>query len=595
LIGTKPTAPFTFQVNLATAGNYDFYVQATDNLNATATTLAQTVIGTIQPPVVAASADVWRLMNQATFGPTPTEIQRVNTLGIANWIDDQFTKPISGYPDTRFNRIQLKETPDCTNRDPAGNNYPANSPQAQCVRDHLTLNMLQRDFWTNAVAGQDQLRQRVAWALSQILVISGTEQDLSYAHVMSRYQQIFFEEAFGNFSNILRRVSLSPAMGNYLDMVNNDRPSGTRVPNENYAREIKQLFSIGLDELKIDGTPLLDAQGQRIQTYDQADIAEFARVFTGWTYANADGTPPTKKNGSYYGAPMQPFPSTATSGHDPNPKTLLDPAGGANPTVLPAGQTIQQDLQAAVDNVFMHHNTGPFISKQLIQRLVTGNPSPAYVQRVATVFNNNGAGVRGDLKAVVRAILTDTEARGPAKADPTFGTLREPVLMITSLVRALNGVTDGSALGDRAANLNQRPYYSPTVFNYFQPDFTLPGTSVLAPEFTIYNSNSAVARTNLVYNLVYAGIAPDGNLDRATGTKLNTIQFEQYAADAAMLTDKVSEMLLGGPLPAAARTAVMTAVQAIALSATPTAQQKTDRARMAVYLVASSNHFQIQR
>jgi hypothetical protein len=217
------------------------------------------------------------------------------------------------------------------------------------------------------------------------------------------------------------------------------------------------------------------------------------------------------------------------------------------------------------------------------------------VQRVATVFNNNGAGVRGDLKAVVRAILTDTEARGPAKADPTFGTLREPVLMITSLVRALNGVTDGSALGDRAANLNQRPYYSPTVFNYFQPDFTLPGTAVLAPEFTIYNSNSAVARTNLVYNLVYAGIAPDGNLQNATGTRLNTIQFEQYATDAAALTDKVSDMLLGGPLPAAARTAVMDAVNAIVLSATPTAQQKTDRARMAVYLVASSNHFQIQR
>ena len=595
LIGTKPTAPFTFQVNLATAGNYDFYVQATDNLNATATTLAQTVIGTLQPPVVAASADVWRLMNQATFGPTPTEIQRVNTLGIGNWIDDQFTKPISGYPDTRFNRIQLKETPDCTNRDPAGNNYPANSPQAQCVRDHLTLNMLQRDFWTNAVSGQDQLRQRVAWALSQILVISGTEQDLSYAHVMSRYQQIFFEEAFGNFSNILRRVSLSPAMGNYLDMVNNDRPSGTRVPNENYAREIKQLFSIGLDELKIDGTPLLDAQGQRIQTYDQADIAEFARVFTGWTYANADGTPPTKKNGSYYGAPMQPFPSTATSGHDPNPKTLLDPAGGANPTVLPAGQTIQQDLQAAVDNVFMHHNTGPFISKQLIQRLVTGNPSPAYVQRVATVFNDNGLGVRGDLKAVVKAILMDPDARGNVKTDPTFGSLREPVLMLTSMIRGLSGITDGNTLSARTSALGQNPYFSPTVFNYFQPDTTISGTSVLAPEFGIHNSNSAVARANLVYTMVYTNIAPDANIPNAVGTKLNVQQFEALADNPSAMCDQINTVLMGGNFPAFARDQVVIAVNAIAQNPNPAqVQWRTDRARMAVYLMASSYHFQVQ-
>ena len=245
--------------------------------------------------------------------------------------------------------------------------------------------------------------------------------------------------------------------------------------------------------------------------------------------------------------------------------------------------------------MFIHANTGPFISKQLIQRLVTGNPTPGYVQRVTQVFNNNGAGVRGDLKAVVRAILLDAEARGPAKTDPTFGTLREPVLMITGLIRALNGVTDGAGLGDRASNLNQRPYYAPTVFNYFQPDATVPGTSILAPEFAIYNSNSAVARTNLVYQLVYTGVNPDGNLMNATGTRLNHIQFEPLATDAAVLTDKVSEMLLGGPLPAAARTAVMNAVQAIALSATPTAQQKTDRARMAVYLIASSNHYQIQR
>ena len=177
----------------------------------------------------------------------------------------------------------------------------------------------------------------------------------------------------------------------------------------------------------------------------------------------------------------------------------------------------------------------------------------------------------------------------------TAGNLREPVLMFTGLVRALNGVTDGSALGDRAGALQQRPYYAPSVFNYFQPDSMVPGTSILAPEFGIYNSNAAVARTNQVYSLVYGGINPDGNLADAKGTRLNTMQFEPFATEAATLTDKVSEALLGAALPAAARNLVITAVNAITLSATPTAQQKTDRARMAVYLIASSNHFQIQR
>ena len=591
-IGEKLASPWTFTDTITGTGQASYHADATDNVGNSSATLPQVV--TAQNPVaitVSGDADTWRLLNQATFGASQAEAARVKALGITGWINDQFTKPMSGYPSSRYNKVQLNETADCTTRDPLGNNYPSNSPQAICVRDHLSLAMMQRDLYTQGVYGADQLRQRVAWALSQILVISAVEQDLSRAHVMSRYQQILFDEAFGNFENILKRITVNPAMGNWLDMVNNDRPDPTRgrVPNENYAREIMQLFSIGLVELKVDGTPLTDALGQEIPTYDQDDIKEFARIFTGYTYARADGAPITAKNGVYYGADMGVYPGTATTGHDTNAKTLL------NGQVVPAGQTPQQDLDAAVRNVFMHANTGPFIAKQLIQRMVTGNPTPAYVQRVAQVFNNNGAGVRGDLRAVVRAILVDAEARGPAKTDPAFGTLREPVLMISSLIRALNGVTDGAALGDRAANLNQRPYYAPTVFNYFQPDFTLPGTSILAPEFAIYNSNSAVARTNLVYNLVYAGIAPDGNLANATGTRLNTMQFDQYATDAALLTDKVSDVLLGGPLPAAARTTVINAVQAIALAATPTAQQKTDRSRMAVYLIASSNHYQIQR
>ena len=599
-IGEKTVSPYTMTDAITTNGQTRYSADAVDDVGNVSTTLTQVVAAQTPPASAQRDPDVWRLLNQATFGASLAEAPNVIAKGIAGWVDDQLSQPvISGYPSSRYNKIQLNETPDCTTRDPLGNNYPSNSPQSTCVRDHLSLAMVQRDLFTNANGSPDQLRQRVAWALSQILVISGVENDLSKAYVMARYQQILFEEAFGNFETILRRVTLSPAMGNWLDSVNNDRPDPTkgRVPNENYAREIMQLFSIGLVELKGDGTPLTDANGEAIPTYDQDDIKQFARVFTGYTYANPDGSAITKKNGVYYGADMGVYPGTATTGHDTDAKTLLDTTtdGVSNPTVLPAGQTPQQDIDGAVHNVFMHPNTGVFIGKQLIQRLVTGNPSPAYVQRVANVFNNNGAGVRGDLKAVVRAILLDAEARGPAKTDPAFGTLREPVLMITGLIRALNGVTDGSSLGDRAANLQQRPYYSPTVFNYFQTDATVPGTSIVAPEFGIYNSNAAVSRTNLVYSLVYGGIGPDGNLIDAVGTRLNTIQFEPLATDAAVLTDKVSEALLGGPLPTAARDAVITAVNAIALSATPTAQQKTDRARMAVYLVASSNHFQIQR
>jgi uncharacterized protein (DUF1800 family) len=539
--------------------------------------------GCYSQPVVSASADAWRLLNQATFGASEAELARVKALGIDGWISDQFQQPMSAYPDARYSHIQLQETPDCTTRDPLGNAYPATAPQALCVRDHLTLAMVQRDFFTNAVNAPDQLRQRVAWALSQILVISAVEPDLSYAYVMARYQNILFEEAFGNYETLLQRITLSPAMGNWLDMVNNDRPDGRgRVPNENYAREILQLFGIGLTELKNDGSPILDASGQPVPTYDQDDIKEFARVFTGWTYANANGTAATRKNNPYYATPMVPYPITATTGHDTNAKLLL------NSVTLPANQTIQKDLTDGTRNVFVHANVGPFVGKQLIQRLVTGNPSPAYVARVAAVFNDNGSGVRGDMKSVIRAILTDPEARGDVIADPRFGSLREPVLMITGLLRALSGFTDGNRLADAAGNLGQRPYYAPTVFNYFPPDATIPGSSTLAPEFGIHTTNTAVARANLVFTIVYNGYNADATIANAIGTKVNTQQFEALAGNPAGMVDAVSMVLLGAPMPSAARDAVVAAVNAVAVTDRP------NRARMAVYLVASSYLYQVQ-
>jgi uncharacterized protein (DUF1800 family) len=377
-------------------------------------------------------------------------------------------------------------------------------------------------------------------------------------------------------------------MGNYLDMVNNDHASGTRVPNENYAREIMQLFSIGLEELDVDGTVKLDLSGMPKPTYDQAQIKEFAKVFTGLTYADAanpTATTATKKTGvRYYAAPMVPYPVTSTAGHEQIEKYLL------NGTVLPAGQAALKDQADAVHNVFMHPNTPVYIGRQLIQRLVTGNPSKAYVRRVAQKFVDNGAGVRGDMKAVIKAILLDPEARGGGSAsDPTFGSLKEPVLMITNLIRTLSGVTDGNRLEAFASGLGQRPYYSPTVFNYFPPDTTIQGTSVLAPEFLIHTTQSAIARANLVYNMVYNPSGVDNTLINSTGTRLNLAQFESLAADPVALVDKVDQVLMAGQMPAAAKSAIVTAVNAVAATST------LARAQMAVYLMASSYYYQVQR
>ena len=593
-------SPYSFTTAALPAGTHMIYATATDTLGTVTSTLTQNVVAIAGPPPVATTdADVWRLLNQATFGASQSEAAKVLSMGIGNWIDSQMTQPASGYPDTKYNVISLKPTPTCNMQDPQGKNYPADSPQAVCARDQLTLAGVQRDFFTNALTAPDQLRQRVAWALSQIAVISGNESNLFYAHVMARYQNIMFEEAFGNYQTLLQKITLSPAMGNYLDMANNDRASGARVANENYAREIMQLFSVGLQELFDDGTTINDTDGIPIPTYDQTTIKEFAKIFTGYTYADpaSPGSPATKKNPSYYAANMVPYPITANSGHETSIKTLLSytDQGVVTTGIVPANQVPPQlDLDMAVQNVFMHPNTPAYISRQLIQRLVTGNPSKAYLSRISAVFKNNGAGVRGDMKAVVKAILLDPEARGPGNPDPTFGTLREPVLAITSAIRALNGITDGNRLPNAANNLGQNPYFAPTVFNYFPPDATIPGTATLAPEFAIHTTNSAVARANLMYTLVYNGYSPDATIPNATGTRLDLSQFAALANNPAAMVTRYSEVLTGGQLDPAAQALVVTAVTAVPISATPTAAERMARAQMGAYLILSSYHFQVQ-
>ena len=492
-------------------------------------------------------------------------------IGAARWVDEQLAMPPTRY--TAFTPWPATRPDTCVN----DSTLPL-TPTSFCQRDNYTLFQLQREFFVNALTAPDQLRQRVAFALSQILVTSGTEISLAYA--MQRYQQILSDQAFGNFRDLLTQVTLSPAMGRYLDMVNNLKPNPTTgvEPNENYARELMQLFSLGTVELGPDGAPLLDSYGKTIPTYTQDDVEGFAHVFTGWTYPLAPGAVARNLNPAYYDGAM----NERSQYHDYSAKTLID--GSAPPNL-----TMSADLANAINVVFNHPNVGPFISKQLIQKLVTGNPSPEYVARVAAVFNNNGAGVRGDLKSVVRAILLDFEARGVAKDDPGYGRLREPAQFVVAVARALNASSDGVFLRAQANAMSQPVFNAPSVFNFYPPDYVVPGTTILGPEFALQNTTTAFARINYVNSLVYSTINPDQTVYGATGTQPNWSSLTALAGNPPALVDKLNRLLLHGTMSTAAQSAVVTAVNAVS------ATDALARAKAAFYLVATSSQYQVER
>ena len=511
-------------------------------------------------------ADAIRLLEQSTFGPNDTLLAHVQSIGTQAFLNEQFAAPPSQYPAFKYV--------------PAGQQamFCATDPDPQCARDYYSLFLLQNGFFQNALSANDQLRQRVAFALSQILVTSGTDINLAYG--MAKYQQIFLDNAFGNYEDILTKVTLSSVMGDYLNMVNNDKPANGVSPNENYAREIMQLFSIGVSELNQDGTLIFDAGGTPIPTYDQGDAIEgFAHVFTGWTYPVLPGVPARKHNPKNFLSDMVPVDSN----HDKGAKTLL------NGVTLPAGQSIQSDLTNAIHNIFMHPNVGPFIGKQLIQKLVTGDPTPHYVSRVAAVFNNNGQGVRGDVKAVINAILTDPEARGAIKLDPGYGKLREPVLFMAAAARALNTASDGVYFQQQSTQLGQRLFYPASVFNYYPPTYVLPGTVALAPEFAIQNSSTAINRYNFANTLSFGTIAPLATLPGAIGTKPDWTGLSALAGNPNALLDKLNVLLLHGTMPAAMRASIVPAINAIA------ATDPLTRAKTAFYLVVTSPQYQVER
>ena len=362
-------------------------------------------------------------------------------------------------------------------------------------------------------------------------------------------------------------------------MVNNDKPVAGVNPNENYARELLQLFSIGLWELRQDGTELTDAAGEPIPTYDQATVEGFAHVFTGWTYPLLPGTQQRTHNPKNFLGDM----TAVAANHDTSAKLLLDGY------VEPANLAMDVDLANAIHNIFQSPDQGPFVVKQLIQKLVTGDPSPQYVGRMAAVFNNNGQGARGDLKAVVGAILTDPEARGDVKLDPGYGKLREPVLYLTGATRALNAKSDGASLGPAGATLGQNVFYAPSVFNYYPPDYALPGTSLTGPEFALQNSSTYVNRANIANTLAFGAIAPLPNYPGATGTQLDFSALQAVAGDAEVLADKLDALFLHGAMPAAMRAGLVTAIDALP------ATDPLARAKAGYYLVVTSSEYQVER
>jgi uncharacterized protein (DUF1800 family) len=509
-------------------------------------------------------ADATRLLEQTTFGPTDALVAHVQAEGATGWLNEQFAAPESRYPAFAY-------------APPDGATFCAGSADPNCLRDNYSLFLLQNAFFVNALTKPDQLRQRVAFALSQIFVTSGI--DIHVVYGMAAYEQLLLDNAFGNFEDLLTKVTLSPAMGDYLNMVNNDKATGSVQPNENYAREVMQLFTIGVWELNDDGSQLLDAQGAPIATYTQDTVAGFATLFTGWTYPLMAGATQGNHNPKYFLGSMVGVPAN----HDFGAKTLLEG------TVDAAGKPMASDLAFAVQNLSSHPNVGPFIGKQLIQKLVTGNPSPQYVARVSAVFDNDGTGVRGNLKAVVTAILTDPEARGDAKTDPSYGKLREPVLFLTAAARALGTASDGVYFGQQARNLGQDVFNAPSVFNYYPPDYVVPGTSVLGPEFALQNASTAINRYNFANSFAFGTIPPLSTLPGATGTQPNWSALQGLAANPASLVAELNSLLMHGTMPA-----TMQSTLSSAISQVPASDPLT-RAKTAFYLAITSPQYQVER
>jgi uncharacterized protein (DUF1800 family) len=510
------------------------------------------------------ASDAARFLVQATYGPTTAAITSLQSQTYSAWIEQQLALP------TASHIAYVDSLPSVPGED-------------------LYHWEGRESIWKQAIQGQDQLRQRVALALSEILVASSEDSELYQAEPVAAYMDVLDRDAFGNFRQLLGDVALSPSMGVYLDMLSNDKenPETGQNPNENFAREILQLFSVGLYKLHPDGTLQLDTLGLPIATYDQDVIKGFAQVFTGWTFANQDHTVDWR---FYWPEPDWRHPMEVWNEHHSTAgKRLL------NGVVLPPNQSPQADLTAALDNIFQHSNVGPFLCKGLIQRLVISNPSPGYVYRCGQAFNNNGQGVRGDMKAVVRAVFLDWEARSPDLIDTQgYGKVREPMVRFVALLRALNAQppADGRFRyywqNNAEWGLNQVPLGSPTVFNFFDPAYSQPGeiaaAGIASPELYIINSTSVFGTPNFIGGVLFQGYADDN-------TEI-TLDYSYLigAGSNSILLDRVNQLFYAGRMSAGTRTILNTALSDPDFPTNP-----LERAQTVVWLVNISPEFAVQR
>ena len=518
------------------------------------------------PPAAAPTAtEASRFLAQASMGATREQIARVQAIGYAGWLDEQIalaasaSASISG---TRWDWLVSKGFDALANK-----NGEAGADAA---------------IWRKMLSAPDTLRQRITLALSEILVASVSGFNGGWkTFSAAAYLDLLEAQAFGNYRSLLQHVSTSAPMGEYLTFRGNLKfnASTGALPDENYARELMQLFTIGLTQLNIDATPKLTAGAQQ-ETYSLDDIAGLARVFTGWNYdlAGTDTNTPDFKR--------RPMALTA-SRHESASKSFLG-------TTIPAGTSGEESLRLALDAIFAHANVAPFVGRQLILRLVCSNPSPAYVTRVAGVFNNDGAGVKGNLKAVIKAILLDDEARNPARlADPGFGKQREPVLRLAAWARAFkaDSVNDSWSVGntsDPATRLGQSPLRAPSVFNFFRPGYVPPNSAIasaglVAPEFQITNESSVVGYVNYMQSVISKG-AGDVKADYASLLPLGD--------NAAALLDELNLLLAAGQLSSATLALMTKAVGSMAAGTEPS---RLNRIYAALVLVLAAPEFIIQK
>ena len=518
--------------------------------------------GSSAPEAKPTAAQASRLLSQATFGANDAAIARLSDLGTAAWFDEQFAQPQTLHVD-----------------------YMNAAQSALPAGTTISQNQFFESFWKQVASGNDQLRQRVAFALSQIFVISYQNSTLaSMPRGVAGYYDMLGANAFGNFRDLLENVALHPMMGVYLSSLKNQKTAGSRVPDENFAREVMQLFTIGLRQLNQDGT---DTRVPADATYTNDDIKGLAKVFTGWSWAGPDksstrffgGTPEPDRDWR----PMQNYPTY----HETLPKSFLG-------VTIPANTSGEASLKIALDTLFNHPNVGPFIGRQLIQRLVSSNPSPAYVSRVAAKFADNGQGVRGDMKAVIKAVLLDPEAVTAQTSNNNAGKLREPVIRLANWMRAFNATSSSghftiANLDDPLFSLGQTPMRSPSVFNFYRPEYVPPNTSfasakLFSPEMQITDESSIVGYLNLMRNAIPNGIGT------ANDVKADYTAELALASTPDKLLDRVNLLLMQNQMSTNLRSQILAA-----MNSNPNNMTNTNRVYLAIFLTMASPEYIVQK